>query len=595
MMSACGSLIRKRKAQATSKPIWQKQPKLQQKDANSPIEALLYIRQILVKQITFDNTCINYLAHDTQYQQFVKVKEAVKMQSEDQKAKNAHQWLWEWFNTISDGEATLEYLRVALQKHISKLPQLFSELDPERKNYMTTEDLWGFMRKYKLKATPAHAYCITKLYDSDGDGKVTDEDVRIMIMPTVLRSKRAASDQLGTYGMALLFSMLISKEIDLIDQLSLVADSLAKYGLSAHDIYSCIPTDSGSLTALTLLEYFSKYHTPTTVDSVDLIIRRLDRDKDNKISYLDFMNSLYFHSVLMVEQKTARAAEQDALVEEMLKTPPRRKKPAEDLSGTKLFLRKKALRESKVIEKTPREKLVFDTEPKPLIKKRLMTQENAELLKLLMQRIKALEKEKQELAQRVDFTVDKAWETLAPEKGRKVEIKGLDRKLCQLGVKEESIRNLDALIETVVKGDKQYLTKTDFAEKIISPQKKAYRNLLKTRGESEKKLSERRKKKGLGAHTRKVLAWVLELALENAGNCKNIKEQLQRLGCGEMSKEEVSFMESRTNRQLTYWTIMAGLKAKVTFKCCLRPCQIHRIPIDSIFLLTTLQIIIEYI
>ncbi len=476
----------------------------------------------------------------------------------EQRATDGHKWLCTWFSTVAQGEMTLEYLRLALKNHVGRLRQLFSELDRSQKSYITTEDLWAFMRSRRIKATPSHAYCIVKLYDSDSDGRMTEDDLRAMVVPTVVKSHRVGpEDPVGSQGLALLFSILISKEVDLIDQLSLLADYLPKYGISAYDAFSLIAShsdDSDALNAFVLLDYLAGQNVHMPVDSADLVIRRLDRDRDNKISYLDFMNSLFFHSVMLIEKQTAvsesriPAAEKPA--EDEPKTPPRKERREEPISGQKIFMRKRATATAAAADLAGRPvKLTLSPErtaraEKPSLVKKLTaaTRKKAvEILHLLMSHTKLLEKERQELAQRVDFTLDRAWKLVNPDGGEYVAVAKLEQSLKRLGVNDLS--SLALLLEKRCAHptpDTAALSKIDFMLGIVVPQRKAYRHLLKAREKLQRPRQDgRERKRPFSAHTQRTLVWVLEIALEHIQHCREAYGELADLGLKDLKPEEV--------------------------------------------------------
>jgi len=463
-----------------------------------------------------------------------------------EKIDNAHKWLKIYFNTISHGEITLEYLRTSLFKHIKKFPDLIKELDLSQKGYLTSEDIWNFMKRYKIKCSSAHAYSLIKLYDSDGDGKLSENDILFIISPCILKAKQKSEDKLGNYGIALLFSMLLEKEIELINKLSDIAEKLNELNLSAFDVFSLVvlhspKNEQNSFNSLCLLEYFLINHADTTVDSVDLIIRRLDRDKDNKVSYMDFMNSIYFHSILILEKYRSDNSEKERhtnnLIEEIQeKTPPPKRKPEIPvISGTKYSYKKLNGKHSKSqghTKKAFKQKLhLSDLSPnekdieKPY--KKIENEKILEMVKTLMNSIKKLEKEKQELAQRIDFTYTKAWKILEPNlKTEKIDAETLKNKFLDLGVKYELIKNIPILLK-ILKIPDNILTKTVFSNSLLSPQKKSYRNLIKIREKIEETVPPLKNK--LGQHTRKTLCWVFELALEYAGIYKEISENFKKL------------------------------------------------------------------
>lgn len=452
----------------------------------------------------------------------------------EKKERACHKWLYDWFNEIYRGESALEGIRISLQDQIGKLPKFVSDFGSDTKGLLTTKDLWKFIQGQKLSGTSEHAYCIMKLYQSERDEKLAEDDIRRMIIPTVLRSERNYSTQFGSTDFVQLFTILISKEINFINQLSQMSVSLSKLNCSAYEIFSLIltnshPSSANEMNSLNLMEYFSRVHnSDISADFADLVIRRLDRDKDNVISYLDFMNTVYCHNIQEFEQRTER-------ILSALKTPAKSRRLVEHTSGEKIIY-KKLNENRKSVNQVSRSKPSFNQKlynPTTYNK----SKEIASMLKKFIHKAKILEKEKQELAERIDFTITKAWEIFSPEDNFRICITDFSKKCRELGVKGYSVNEYIDNIKNITKDN--YITKSVFEEYLLMPQRRAYRKLLRTRDKTDQEIMVL--SKGLGFHTMKLLTWVLELSLEHIDDTKCLKESLKYFGITKIRKEEVNF------------------------------------------------------
>eukprot|EP00826_Nyctotherus_ovalis_P024617 TRINITY_DN19009_c0_g1_i2.p1 TRINITY_DN19009_c0_g1~~TRINITY_DN19009_c0_g1_i2.p1 ORF type:complete len:209 (-),score=29.55 TRINITY_DN19009_c0_g1_i2:17-643(-) len=176
----------------------------------------------------------------------------------EHKVNYCHSWLRKLFHTIYQNETTLEHLRVALHNQVKEFTSLFSKLDINDKHFLTSNDLWEFMQQQKLAATSEHAYSILKLH-TDNE-RLTEDSLRSMLMPTVLRSSHDYMHQANACELTL-FSMYLAKEIEFINDLSAVIGSLGKRGISVYDAYSLVLSNisrenESAITSLNVMEYY---------------------------------------------------------------------------------------------------------------------------------------------------------------------------------------------------------------------------------------------------------------------------------------------------------------------------------------------------
>jgi len=432
--------------------------------------------------------------------------------------KHCHSWLYDLFHTIYKNEIELECIRVSLNSYAKDLPVLFLQLDPDKRGFITSKSLWEFMRKQRLPVRSEHAYCILKLYHTEKDEKLTENDIRTMIMPTVLRFNNDYSNKIQSTDIMFLFSMLLSKEIAFIDELSIIISSLSKYGHSVYDVYSLLLSSISNkneniITSLTLMEYFERVHAiEITADYADLIIRRLDRDKDNKISYIDFINSLYFHNVQEIEQRTSRIIRKET----SLRTPSRRRVTIEENSSKKSTYKRMSVNRESANQLSYIKPLFNPIQDGVKVNK---NKEIKEQLKRFIHRSKKLEKEREELAERIDFTIRKAWSIFSPEGEYKIKAIDFRNKCLELKISDA---NIELFLKTIQRSD--YVTKSEFEEQVL-PNKKAYRKLLKVREKTDQKAIPLSTK--IYAHTKKLLVWVLELAFEHIKEIQELRKELR--------------------------------------------------------------------
>jgi Ca2+-binding EF-hand superfamily protein len=370
----------------------------------------------------------------------------------------------------------------------------FTALDRFAQGYLTSADLQAFLRTKGLEITEKAAFHLGKTLDSNGDGKVTYHDFLRFILPTskvylstIAVSRRPKRE--GLYG-------LVEKQLFSLFSLQLEANRAVERlrgalwscsDFSLLDGFRCLDElEAGSISELALRRVLEKAGHATGSKA---IIARFDSDNDGKIGYLDYVE------LVTPSQPLYREVSSSAM------------KQSQGLSRTPSPTRPRTLPNST----SPKKKFRPSDRSFELI---------AELFKLQCDLAREVEKTKEELTLKADFTLARLFRCLR-KTGKWVPLDAFMTVLRTLGleISEEDLYLLVGTVEVVLEGK---LSAKDIADMMI-PKQIDYARLLTTRICDQ---SQRFSINDFSAETKDSLYMVFFQALESRKTIETCKQRL---------------------------------------------------------------------
>lgn len=370
----------------------------------------------------------------------------------------------------------------------------FTALDRFAQGYLTSADLQAFLRTKGLEITEKAAFHLGKTLDTNGDGKVTYHDFLRFILPTskvylstIAVSRRPKRE--GLYGLVekQLFS-LFSLQLEAnraVERLRSALWSCSDFSLL--DGFRCLDElEAGSISELALRRVLEKAGHATGSKA---IIARFDNDNDGKIGYLDYVE------LVTPSQPLYREVSSSAM------------KQSQGLSRTPSPTRPRTLPNST----SPKKKFRPSDRSFELI---------AELFKLQCDLAREVEKTKEELTLKADFTLARLFRCLR-KTGKWVPLDAFMTVLRTLGleISEEDLYLLVGTVEVVLEGK---LSAKDIADMMI-PKQIDYARLLTTRICDQ---SQRFSINDFSAETKDSLYMVFFQALESRKTIETCKQRL---------------------------------------------------------------------
>lgn len=369
----------------------------------------------------------------------------------------------------------------------------FTALDRFGQGYLTSADLQAFLRTKGLEIAEKAAFQLGKTLDSNGDGKVTYHDFLRFLLPTskvylstIAVSRRPKRE--GLYGLVekQLFS-LFSLQLEANRAVERLRAALwSRSDFSLLEGFRCLDElEAGSISELALRRVLEKAGFSTGSKA---IISRFDSDNDGKIGYLDYVE------LVTPSQPLYREVSNSAT------------KQTQGLSRTPSPVRPRTLPSSA----SPKKPRACDRSFQLI----------AELFKLQCELARKVEKTKEELALKADFTLARLFRCLR-KAGKWVPLDAFLAVLQALGleVSEEDLYLLVGTVEVVLEGK---LCAKDLADLVI-PKQIDYARLLTTRICD---LSQRFAVTDFSPDTQNSLCLVFSQALESRKSIETCKQRL---------------------------------------------------------------------
>ncbi len=200
--------------------------------------------------------------------------------------------------TLSEGERNIEVSRQVLSDNYDfDSMQIFKYLDIEGKNYIDSNNIINFLRFKNIPVNNFEVYFLIFFYDLDFDGYLSYSEFLNLI-----QSEKSLMKQIDTnkridklsYNIEYSLTKLLEKEIILTrNLLNLLKNLQNKCDFNIHNIFHFI-TKYNYITTNNLQFFFDINCVNYLQSDLNYIMKRLDKNKDGKIDFIEFHNFFGF-------------------------------------------------------------------------------------------------------------------------------------------------------------------------------------------------------------------------------------------------------------------------------------------------------------
>lgn len=201
--------------------------------------------------------------------------------------------------TLADGEASVEVSRQVLGNQLGFDPyQVFKLLDSENKGYIDSFNLVDFYRRHSLFASSFEAQQVIYHYDSDLSASLNySEFLNLFISDrnSYLKSSIMSSSKSFSsvpYDIELSVLRVLEKELDLVKSLCAgIKDINLRYDFNVIDAYRALDSMAlDNINTESVRKFLIRnFVTPSEQDVLN-IVKRLDIDRDYRVTYTEFKN-----------------------------------------------------------------------------------------------------------------------------------------------------------------------------------------------------------------------------------------------------------------------------------------------------------------
>jgi len=206
---------------------------------------------------------------------------------------------------IADHELQIENLRVRLAEERDFEPYTtFKRIDRDGKGWISTSDLINFMDDNNIYISHADSLVLLKLYDFSGNGKIDYKEFSYSVLPQNNTTWKGIANGRGSYFVGrneLLpievedaLSRLLERELQLYKDMEVDKEVLAeRYDFNVLDAFRSIDIDRyGYVDYEALRIFFDRNREVAYTQDIEGVVRRFDRDGDDRISYSEFREGI---------------------------------------------------------------------------------------------------------------------------------------------------------------------------------------------------------------------------------------------------------------------------------------------------------------
>lgn len=204
--------------------------------------------------------------------------------------------LGELLHAVAENEKAVEVTRQILAEVGSFSPiHLFSSLDVSGLG-ISTSDLIRFLTHMRIYCSSNDAWLIVKQYDSNDDSRITyDEFIQIALPATAPALREIALSRRGylSYDVEYAFSKLLDREMQYQRDVELRKSHLrTRYDFNEMDLFRMLDVGGRQLISRDDIRFFMRdLGIPVDENGLDALIRRLDHDGDERLSYSEFLEA----------------------------------------------------------------------------------------------------------------------------------------------------------------------------------------------------------------------------------------------------------------------------------------------------------------
>ena len=207
--------------------------------------------------------------------------------------------LGELFLTVAQGEREVEIVRQVLAEITEFEPfSLFKHLDSLKSSHLLPQDLLQFLKKNDVSVTDREARGLVQEMSATDAGTLSYRDFMNWLLP---EDEELRTTALGRSGFLQLpfeveygFVRVLDKELTCARSIEAARQSLnCQLSGSLNDLFRAVDsTDFAYLTKDSLQDFFAALSMPVREEQLKLIIKRLDKDFDGKVSYSEFIEAV---------------------------------------------------------------------------------------------------------------------------------------------------------------------------------------------------------------------------------------------------------------------------------------------------------------
>ena len=211
--------------------------------------------------------------------------------------------LLDYFTDIIQYEQNLDSLRQSLsQQNNFSIENIFNSLDNEQKGYLTLGDFLKFLSDHSIPVEEKYIRQFIHFYDKNNDFVLNLEEFSQVISDKKINGSKKEENNENKQEIddkiISIFCDILIQEIELCKRCE---ENSRKCFESKHfTIYEAfieITEDEGYVTMENLMKFFDENGVKSDENYIQGIIKRLDKDNDGKISYVEFHDMFFLPSV----------------------------------------------------------------------------------------------------------------------------------------------------------------------------------------------------------------------------------------------------------------------------------------------------------
>ena len=204
----------------------------------------------------------------------------------------------------STHELNIEAVRQVLCEQSQFDPiMIFNRIKRSSKDYITSTDIYGFLKDNKIDTTESDCFYVLKGYDQDNDDKLTYKEFIKIILPSYnpeLHEKACIKQSTETteftipYDIEYSLTQLLEKEIKMYRELDAQKGKLnVRFDYSISSLFEEI-TDSKTMTIdiSTLHKYLMRNEIELDMVLIEAFIKRLDKDRNGYLTFIEFADGI---------------------------------------------------------------------------------------------------------------------------------------------------------------------------------------------------------------------------------------------------------------------------------------------------------------
>mmetsp|Transcript_25634 Transcript_25634/g.44858 ORF Transcript_25634/g.44858 Transcript_25634/m.44858 type:complete len:677 (-) Transcript_25634:2399-4429(-) len=207
--------------------------------------------------------------------------------------------LAELFWSVIEGERQVEIVRQVLAELEAFSPYgVFRQLDHFNNGYLTSADLVDFLRKSSVDVGEREGYLLLRACDSNSDGRLSYSDFTYAVLPDSLPHRelvkaRAQYDDEGINGEVLYALVRVfERELQYLRDIESRKEHLiCRPDFNLLDAFRRVDQlDDSWLSRDSVRRFLLMHEFSATSEDLDAFMRRIDKDHDEQISYLEFVD-----------------------------------------------------------------------------------------------------------------------------------------------------------------------------------------------------------------------------------------------------------------------------------------------------------------